>query len=291
MAERDPYEVLGVKRSADTDTIRNAYRKLAKKNHPDLNPGNKAAEKAFKEINSAYELLSDEKKRARFDRGEIDASGQEKPRGPFYSQTQEEGGRYTYSNDFGPDFFGEFFRRAGPIPGQDHQYRMEIEFPEAALGASKTVTLQNGKTLEVKIPPGIDTGARLRFRGQGGPGMGGGPAGDAIVEITVRPSTTFVRHGRDLEIEVPVSLYEAVLGGEIPVQTLEGQVLLKIPKHVNSGTRLRIRGRGIPGRGGEARGDQYAVLKIMLPPQMDSELEEAIRRSAEQHPFNPRQAA
>ena len=310
---RDPYEILGVSKTASQEEIKNAYRSLAKKYHPDLNPGNKEREARFKEVAAAYEKVGDAEARAKFDRGESEefagagaaggAGGN--PFGgerPFYYHTQGgEGGRYSFSGDFGDsDFFENLFRQTGQggarrarsqdYPGEDALYQLELTLRDAALGAEKDLTLPNGKKLHVKIPPGVDTGSRLRFRGQGGPGVGSGPAGDAYVELTVRPQPGFTRKGQDLETELPISLFEAVEGGEVEAPTLDGKVALRVPPGVSSGARLRVRGKGVGSPGG-GRGDQYVTLKIVLPKAVPAELKDSLAALRAKHAYNPREAA
>jgi DnaJ-class molecular chaperone len=280
----DPYQVLGVKREASQEEIQKAYRKLAKKLHPDLNPGNKKAEEKFKEVSAAYGLLSDADKRARFDRGEIDASGAERPRQRYYRDFAEGDGAHVYTSDAGladmdgmddilSGIFGERGRRAGTfrMRGGDVQYRLEVDFLEAINGANRRVTLPDGSVLDVTIPPGTRDGQVLRLRGKGRPGVGGGPPGDALVESAVRPHPYFRREGDDIHLDLPVSLTEAVLGAKIKVPTPTGPVTMTVPKDSNTGTVLRLRGKGAPrSRGG--RGDEYVALKVMLPEKHDPEL-------------------
>ncbi len=310
---KDPYGVLGVSKTAAQDEIRNAYRKLAKKYHPDLNPGNKAAEARFKEIQEAYDKIGEPEKRAKFDRGETEEQ-QQGPfrgrRGPYYYETQTgPGSRYAGSFSF-EDLFGgggasegfdedllrDLFGRAragtrrssGARRGEDELYHMEVSFRDAVLGAERQITLPSGKRLEVKIPPGVDTGTRLRFAGQAMPPPGGGPAGDVYVELLVQPSSRFKRSGKDLELELPISLAEALFGGEVRVPTLDGQVMLRIPPGVSSGTKLRVRGKGVPAPGGGERGDLMVSLQVKMPSRIDPELSQAIRRWSEKHPEDPR---
>jgi DnaJ-class molecular chaperone len=224
MAE-DPYKILGVRKDASAEDIRAAYRKLAKKHHPDLNPGNKAAEEKFKAVSAANELLSDAEKRARYDRGEIDESGAEKAPPRSYRQYAESGAgeRYAYAGGdagFGENFedlFSTLFRdRAGPgatggsARGRDDHYTLTASFLDAVNGATNRLTLPDGQTLDVKIPPGTLDGQILRLRGRGGPGRGGGPAGDALIDIRIAPHKFFKREGQDIRLELPVS----VAGGE-----------------------------------------------------------------------------
>jgi DnaJ-class molecular chaperone len=289
----DPYKLLGVARSASDDEIRTAYRKLAKKHHPDLNPGKAEAEEKFKQISAAYALLSDAEKRGRFDRGEIDAAGNERaPERPFYRSYGDEAGRAKYRAEkaFGPDdwesIFGEAFgdrmKRGGKARGRDVRYTLTVDFLEAANGAKKRLNLPDGRTLDVAIPAGLEAGQVLRLRGQGMAGTGGGPAGDALIEVDVAPHPDFRREGNDLVLELPVSLAEAVLGARIEVPTIKGGVYLTIPPNSNTGTRLRLKERGIAG------GHQYVDLKIVLAPEPEPELTEFLKTWTPKHPFDPR---
>ena len=294
---RDPYETLGVSRTASADEIRAAFRKTAKKNHPDLNPGDKAAEDRFKAANAANEILSDPERRARFDRGEIDASGQERaPERPFYRDfaAGEGGARYSAGaagldpEDLG-DIFGEFFsQQAGgtrPRKGADRRYRLEVPFLSAINGATERLTLPGGETLDVRIPPGIEDGQALRLRGKGEPGRNGGPTGDALIEVAVAPHPFYRRVGQDVEMDLPVTLAEAMLGGKVPVPTPRGEVTLTIPKQSDAGTRLRLRGRGVA-----PSGDMYVTLKLVAGPG-DEALVAALQAWAERHQgFDPREA-
>ena len=294
----NPYEALGLKPDATAAQIRSAYLKLAKKHHPDHNPGNTKAEERFKAINAANDLLSDPEKRARFDRGEIDASGQERPEQRFY---RGPGGAAGASGMRGgpdaaafQDIFSDLFRggmHAGGEPprmrGQDQRYRLDVAFTEAAQGAQRRLTLPDGRSLDVTIPPGLEDGQTLRLRGQGGAGWNGAPAGDALIEVSVQPHAFFTREGDDIHLELPVTVAEAVLGGKVPVPTLSGSVALSIPKHSDSGRQLRLRGRGIPAHSGKPAGDLYVTLKVMVGTP-DPELEEALRAYAERNPADPR---
>lgn len=301
---KDPYQTLGVARSAGADEIKKAYRKLAKKLHPDLNPGNKKVEQEFKEVTAAYDLLSDADKRAKFDRGEIDASGAERPGRGFYRSYAEggqgakyRGGESVFDDDIFSDLFGGGFgARTGAggrggarmnIRGADVSYSATADFIEAALGAKKRLTLTDGKTLDVTIPPGTEDGQTLRLKGQGLPGMGAGAAGDAFIEVRVEPHPLFTRQGNDIHLELPVSLPEAVLGGSINVPTIDGTVSLKVPAGSNTGSVLRLRGKGVP-RGKGERGDQYVKLKVALPDKPDGELTEFVERWAKKNAYDAR---
>jgi DnaJ-class molecular chaperone len=290
---KDPYEVLGVEKTASADAIRAAYRKLAKRYHPDLNPGKPEAAERFKEISAANEVLSDADKRARFDRGEIDASGNEvPPQRPFYRDFGDAGeqARYRSHADIDPDdlegFFSQAFGQRGGrgfnMRGHDAQYNLTINFLEAANGTTRRVTLPDSRTLDVKIPAGVRDGHVLRLKGQGMPGIGEGAPGDALVEITVTPHKLFRREGDDIIIELPVSLQEAVLGATVEVPTIKGAVRLTVPPYSGTGTRLRLRGRGI------GHGHQFVELHVVLPPGEEPELAEFLKTWKPGHPFTPR---
>jgi DnaJ-class molecular chaperone len=280
---KDPYDTLGVKRDALPDDIRKAYRRLAKKLHPDLNPGNKDSEERFKEASLANELLSDPEKRKRFDAGEIDASGTEKPRERYYKDYAAEapsGSSYNSNSgfaDFGDsdDLFAELFRQQARqsrrAPGADLRYRLSVDFLDAVNGASKRITLPDGGALDVSIPAGIQEGQTLRLRGKGAASAGEGPAGDALVEISILPHRFFTRVGDDIHLELPITLTEAVLGARIKTPTPSGSVMLAIPKGSNTGAVLRLKGKGVARRGGH--GDELVTLKVTLPQQPNPELE------------------
>jgi DnaJ-class molecular chaperone len=296
----DPYTTLGVARDASADDIRSAYRKLAKQHHPDLNPGNKAAEERFKSISAANELLSDPEKRGKFDRGEIDASGQERPEQRSYRSYAEgaQGDRYGRA---GPqqepwqaedldDIFGDLFgaRQAGgtaPRRGRDAHYTLTIGFLDAVNGAAKRLTLPDGKTLDVKVPVGVEEAQTLRLRGQGGAGRNGGPAGDALIEIHIEDHSFFRRVGQDIRLDLPVTVTEAVLGGPVMVPTPGGRLKMTIPAHSDTGRELRLRGRGVPAHGGQAAGDLYVTLRVVIGP-TDEALETFLRDW--KHDFDPR---
>jgi DnaJ-class molecular chaperone len=294
----DPYEILGVSKTASDDEIKKAYRNLAKKYHPDLNPNNKEAEQEFKKISVAYSLIGTKEAREKFEKGELDeqAADARYRSGPFYHESQDNGGRYTYyyegdNKDIFESFFSGFTGKGGPIdmPGQDHLYKMEIDFKDAVLGAEREIMLAGGKRLKVKIPAGIEEGAKLKFKEQGGPGIGKGKPGDAYVEIFFRSSNEFKRTGSDIEIEVPISLDEAVNGLKIKVPTIDGAVLLTVPPGANTGAKLRIKEKGLPRIHGKGRGDQIVVLKVVLPDKTDSEFNEFIKKWSSDHPYNPRE--
>ena len=280
---KDPYETLGVSKTASADEIRKAYRKLAKKLHPDLNPGDKQAEERFKEVSVANDLLSDPEKRRRYDAGEIDASGAEKaPPNARYYRDYAAGAGHPYEGqgaygDFaqGDDLFAELLRRSAEQarrrPGADMHYELPIDFLDAVNGATKTITLPQGGTLDVTIPAGVEDGQILRLRGKGAPSPGEGPPGDALVQVVVKPHRYFTREGDDILLDLPITVKEAALGAEVKAPTTTGSVMLKIPKRSSTGDVLRLRGKGVKTRGGA--GDELIKLKVMLPKEADPELD------------------
>ncbi len=297
MPTSDPYSLLGISKTASAAELKSAYRKLAKKLHPDMNPGRKDIEQKFKEVTAAYDLLSDPDKRARYDRGEIDAQGNERgfsgSQGGYRTRrSRAERGPFGFGGGINPeDLFAEFFsgggagrgfhREEAPQRGGDVVYEIVIPFIEACLGGKKRVTLAGGKTIDVNIPPGTETGHKLRLRGLGKQGTNG--AGDAIVEIKVAPHAFFRREGHDIHLDAPISLSEAVLGGSIKVPTLGGSVALKIPKGANTDNLLRLKGKGVPRAKGEA-GDMFVKLKVFLP----EDPQEGLEKWAQKNPYDPR---
>lgn len=297
LVAEDPYKLLGVPRDATPEAIKAAYRKLARKHHPDLNPGKPEAEERFKAVSAANDLLSDPERRARFDRGEIDAGGQETPPpGASYRRYAEEqaGTRYGQRPDTETfeDVFADIFearRRAetGPRAGADELYRLGVPFLHAVQGATETLTLPDGRVLSVKIPPGIVSGQVLRLRGQGGPGQRGGPAGDALIEVNVAEDRRWRREGTDLRMDLPVSLKEAVLGGAVVVPTPSGPLRVTLPAGSDTGRQIRLRGKGVAAHGTRAAGDLFLKLRVVIGPS-DAALEEFLRGWTPEHPFNPR---
>jgi DnaJ-class molecular chaperone len=293
---KDPYEMLGLRRTATAEEIKRTYRRLAKKLHPDLNPGEKKIEQQFKEVTAAYDLLSDPAKRARFDRGEIDASGAE--RGFRYGERNAGGGRRSPFEDddlFVDDIISDIFRarrgggrQSGPARGSDASFNLAVPFLEAVAGARKRVTLAEGKTLDITIPAGIESGQTLRLKGQGNPGTSSGAAGDALITVTVEPHPIFTRRDRDILSELPVSLPEAVLGATVTAPTVHGSVAIKVPPGSNSGTVLRLKGRGVPERGTVPAGDQYVKLRVVLPDPPDPELVRFLESWSRGHAYDVR---
>jgi DnaJ-class molecular chaperone len=305
MATQTPYEVLGVKPDASPDDIRKSYRKLAKQLHPDLNPGKPEAEARFKTVTAAYDLLSDADKRARYDRGEIDESGAERPQYSYRPHAEgAQGWKYGPQGEMDAgdleDLFAMFGSR-GPrgagarggrgqgfaMPGGDRLYTLTVDFVEAAAGAKKRLSLAPDNWLDVSIPPGIDEGQVLRLKGKGDPGIGGAPPGDALIEVHVMPHAFFRRDGDNILVDLPVSLPEAVLGARVTVPTVTGPVAMTIPKGADSGAQLRLRGKGIQRRGGAA-GDQLVTLKIVIGDSGDAELAAFLETWAPKHPADPR---
>jgi DnaJ-class molecular chaperone len=295
----DPYEVLGVKKDDSHDDLQKAYRRLAKKYHPDLNPGDKTAERKFKDLSVAYALLDDPDKRARFDRGEIDGSGAERPRQNYYRDFASSEHDHPYANNSGfadflesEDVLSELLRRGAQAQanrhGRDLEFRLSIEFIESIAGTNKRLTLPGGGTLDVTIPPGIVSGQVLRLRGKGAPGLGKGGFGDALIEIEIMPDRLFTREIDDIYLEWPITLSEAVLGARIKVPTPTGDVTMAVPKASNTGTTLRLKGKGAPKQGG-GHGDQLVKLKVMLPKAPDPDLETFVANWENGKTYNPRE--
>lgn len=297
---KDPYIVLGVGRQATQDEIRSAYRKLAKQYHPDRNPGDKAAEDKFKAATAAFEILGDADKRKRFDRGEIDADGNERAAfgggSPFGGVEPAEAaerfrrrarpGRDSGGFEDFSDIFSDLFGRGDPGPraaprpekGRDIRTRLSVAFLDAARGASKRVTLPSGQTVDVAIPEGLRNGQTLRLRGKGHPGVRGGPDGDLFVEVTVVPDSIFEVKGDDVTTEVDLPLRTAVLGGKISVPTLTGRATIKIPPNTSSGKAFRLREKGLKNSKTGGHGDLFAKVRVVLPAAPDPELEAFMKR-------------
>ena len=276
----DPYQELGVSRGASADEIKKAFRKLAKDFHPDKNPGDAAAEDRFKRITAAFDLLGDAEKRAKFDRGEIDADGREQYRGFRGGSGGHPGGgfggggaRTTFDDIDLEDIFGGVFggggARArggaarGPARGQDVRASLEISLEDSIQGSTRRIQFSDGRTLDVTIPKGADDGQVIRLKGQGAPSPRGGPAGDALIELKIAPHPLYQRDGADLTMDLAVPLADAVLGGKVAVRTPDGVVNLTVPKGSNSGQMMRLKGKGA--FAGGRRGDLKVRLMIQLP--------------------------
>jgi len=300
-ATQTPYQVLGVKPDASADDIRKAYRKLAKQFHPDLNPGKAEAEDRFKSISAAYDLLSDAEKRGRYDRGEIDESGAERPPRGYYRSQAEGAQGWKYQPEGEMDLgdledlfaaFGSAGRRRGTgegfrARGADRHFTLTIDLVIGAVGGKQRLSLAPDEWLDVTIPPGIEDGQVLRLRGKGGPGFGGGQAGDALIEVRVAPHPLFRRDGDNILLELPVSLAEAVLGARVSVPTVTGPVTMTIPKGSDTGRQLRLRGKGIQKTSNP--GDEIVTLKVVIGQSSDPELAEFLEKWAPRRPFDPRQ--
>ena len=303
---KDPYEVLGVARSASDDEIKKAYRQLARTLHPDLNPGDKGAEERFKEISAAYDFLSDATKRRQYDAGEIDATGAQKRRAwRSHAGAGAGAGRGGFRSGFGfgddvDDILSEMLRRKAKGRGQaagggaadgnkgaDVRHTLQVSFLEAAAGTTKRVALASGKSLDVRIPAGTSDGQSLRLKGQGHAGIGGD--GDAYVDIKVDPHAFFTRRALDVLVDLPISVQEAMLGGKVHVPTIDGTVALTVPAGSNTGTVLRLKGKGIAGANG-ARGDQLVTLKVVLP-EGDAEFKKLVEKWGSKHGYDPRAKA
>jgi curved DNA-binding protein len=278
-----PYEILGVAKTADANTIRKAYRKLARKHHPDVNPDDKGAEEKFKKVSAAYEVLSDEKKRAAYDEfGDAALAGGFDPdRARAYTSERERRGRaQAYDSREPAEFdFADFFGRArGPGRGPDIHATFEMDLRQAIEGAEVAVEVPEQGTVRVRIPPGADTGSVIRLAGKGAPGARGGPPGDLVIETVVRKHPHVRRDALDLYLALPVTIDEAFNGASIDIPTFDGPVVLKVPPRSQNGAKLRLRGKGIPRKDG--RGDLYVELDVRMPDKPDDALAEALRASA-----------
>jgi DnaJ-class molecular chaperone len=296
----DPYVVLGVARTSSDDDIKRAYRKLAKELHPDRNPGNAAAAERFKKVTAANDIVGDPDKRRKFDRGEIDASGE--PRrayqgygagGPFAGRQR---GVSPEDAGFG-DIFSELFGARGgrgprtgfsTMKGADVRYTLEVDFLESINGATKRVTLPDGATLDLTVPEGVEDGQVLRLKGKGGAGTRGGEAGDALVEIKVRPHPTFRRQGDDILLDLAIAIDEAILGAKVEVATPSSRVQLSIPKGTNSGQVFRLKGKGVRNRATGSTGDQLVTVRIALPDTIDDTLSYFMSEWRQKHGYDPR---
>jgi curved DNA-binding protein len=306
MAKKDYYEALGLSRGATTDEIKKAYRKLARKYHPDMNPGDPSAEDKFKGISEAYEVLTDPEKKKMYDQFGDDAfspggggpgartwtwkSGESPFEGFDFS-----GGATDQYGSFS-DVFSELFgaRRTTtrrPRAGEDFSYTIQIDFMEAVQGVTKTIALrtQTGtEHLTVTIPAGVNEGSRVRLKGKGGPGIAGGPPGDLYIITRLQPHRYFTRKDDDIYVDVPITITEAALGAQVTIPTVDGPTRLTIPEATQGGQRLRLRGKGAPHLKGSGRGDMYAVIKIAVPKKISDSSKKLLRDFDGQNPFNPR---
>lgn len=293
----DPYEILGVPHTATDDQIRKAYLKLVKELHPDVNPS-KVAEERFKKVTAAHDIVGDPERRRQFDSGEIDASGE--PRRPTW-RPQGAGAGAGARGRSGPIFedFGDMFsdifsstrggtRGGFAMRGRDVRYTLDVDFLEAVQGAKKRVTLPDNGVLDLSVPEGVTDGQVLRLRGRGEPGVAGGEAGDALVEIRVRPHREFRREGDDILIEVPITIDEAVLGGKVEVPTVGGRVQLTVPKGTSSGQVLRLKGKGVRNATTGATGDELVTVRIVLPETIDDSLSYFLSEWRQKHRYDPR---
>jgi DnaJ-class molecular chaperone len=296
---------LGVSRTASSDEIRKAFRALAKDLHPDRNPDNKAAEERFKRVSAAFDVVGDPEKRARFDRGEIDADGREVQRGFSGAGAYGPGAGGGFGTNGardarfdGMDFddilggmFGGRGRNGGrsnfAMKGSDVQARLEIDLEDTIKGAVKRVVFADGRTLDVTIPKGADDGQTLRLRGQGYPGRGTAGAGDALIELSLRRHPIFRREDADLHMDLPISIPDAVLGAKVDTPTPDGAVSLTVPRHTNAGAVLRLKGRGAFDSETGRRGDLFAHVVIVLPEQIDSELTRFAESWRRDRPYSP----
>jgi curved DNA-binding protein len=295
---KDYYEALGVPRDASQDDIRRAYRKLARRYHPDLNQESDAEER-FKEVSEANEVLSDPEKRERYDNfGSRWRSGQAGEATDFEDLFGQQGfGGGDERVEFGDGAFSEFFERlfgdraatagTGPLRGRDHEAALELSLEEALSGGRRRLSLDDGRSFEVNIPAGVREGQRIRIAGQGAGGRDGGPPGDLFLRVRLRPHPRLRREGDDLHLDLPVSPWEAALGATVPVQTLTGAAQVRVQAGSSSGRRLRLRGRGLPKRGG-GRGDLYANVQIMVPKQLSDEERDLFEKLANVSQFDPR---
>jgi curved DNA-binding protein len=314
VAHRDLYEILGVPRAAAADEIKKAYRRLAKKYHPDVNPGDRAAEEKFKEVTAAFEVLSDAKKRRLYDEFGPDAlrTGFDERRAEEYRRWKSQGvppgampfdfgdfstvdvgdfGRFDFGSIFGDLFGGGGGRRGGrvvPRQGASAEAEIAVDLRDAVLGAERDIRV-DGRTLRVKIPPGVTDGSQIRLAGQGGAGAHGGTAGDLFLRVRLREHPLVRREGKDLFVELPVTVPEAVSGAEVTLPTFEGPVRLKVPPGSQSGRRLRLRGRGLPDLRGGERGDLHAVVRVVLP-EPSERLRKAVEPLAPLYEGDPRAA-
>lgn len=302
----DPYKTLGLTKSATAEAIKKAYRKLVRSSHPDLHPEDAGAEARFKAVSAAHDLLKDPETRARFDAGEIDASGAERPqrqRAPAHGDAGDpaQGQWRGFGQQIDPEtLFAEILRQrsrqagagfTGSVsagPGADLHYAMTVPFLDAARGGKMHISLPDGASIAVRIPAGARDGQTLRLRGKGAPGLGGGPAGAALITLSVGAHPVFRRIGDDILVTLPVTIDEAILGARVAAPTISGPVTLAIPKGASSGRVLRLRGRGVSRPGGTTAGDQLVELRIVAPPQIDDALRDFLTGWQKSQAHDPR---
>ena len=292
----DPYQILGLKPGASDAEVKSAYRKLAKELHPDVNPGDTIVEQRFKEISAAYSMLSNKDTKAQYDRGEINADGSPRMDNMFRRGAgSASAGQGAEFEDLVADLFGRRRQPRQPrqAKGQNVAYAVTVPFLEAALGGTRRIRLHDGKNIEVNIPAGTKDGDNLRLKGQGMPGVNGGPGGDAFVEIQVTPHPFFKRDGLDIRLDVPITLTEAVLGAKINIPTIHGPVSMAIPPGTNSGKVLRLKDKGIAKGSGATveRGSEYVLLKVVLPDEPDSKLRDFVREWTKTGDYDVRRKA
>lgn len=289
---KDPYQILRLNPDATDADVKRAYRRLAKELHPDLNPGDGIVEQQFKDVTQAYALLSDRKKRAAYDSGRVTADGAPRPGFGFWRGRRKGGLGDGVADDILAEMFGDARGRGHGIkmPGKDVTYRISIPFLDAVRGCKRRITQFDGGGLEIGVPAGTDDGQSLRLKGKGTQGMGGGAPGDAFVEITVEPHRFFERDGADIFLDVPVTLAEAIIGARITVPTIDGEVTLAVPPGSNSGTTLRLKGKGVR-MARKPAGDEYVRLKVMLPDKPDEELIRFVRRWSQEYDYDVRRRA
>jgi len=292
------YKVLGVKKSDAQDDIKKAYRKLTKKLHPDLNPGDKNAEERFKAVSAAYDILGKPEQRTKYDSGEIDESGAEKPQQQYYRQYADSDRAHQYQNNAGygdmgdmGGVFEQMFRRQQQAQaqqayrGQDRRYTMRVSFMDAVLGGKQQVQMADGANLNVAIPKGIEDGKTIRLKGKGEAGYNGAPSGDALIQIEITPHSAYSRDGMNIALTLPITVYEAALGGKVEVPTIHGAVGLNIPAGSSSGKTLRLKGRGIHGK---TKGDQMVTLSVQMPDTIEDDVANMLKDWQKNHAYDPR---
>ena len=304
---KDYYDVLGVKKGASDNELKKAFRKLARKYHPDVNPGDKAAEAKFKEISEAYDVLGDKERRRKYDRvghhafrQGFDPSGAYAHYGTDFRGFRSKFSGFDTTNPFTKggfnsfdEMFGELFgrrkqtRSREPKKGDDIQYQLEIDFESAVKGTTTIINL-NSERISVKIPMGVKKGSKIRLAGKGKSGQNGGGNGDLYIIIKIRPHPYFERKGDDIFLKVPITIYEAITGGTIEVPTIDGKTTMRLPAGTQGGQKFRLKEKGVPHLGGNGRGDQYVIVKIAVPTNLDEKSKEILDEFNKLNPENPR---